>query len=223
MHAWFSDPQYLPRTFAPNRHSFGTSSETLFRKRAVIKFPEREIATRCSISCENRSGAPAVPGLVKSRTGRFFNRARVSPPRSHVDKGNAFYGLVKTSAREGRTVLRGLAKAILGGELQLVGGSELSPHVRRSFISFRTSLDQFDGPAVRHGLATSCGARVCFGFKTRPTGRWPRTNSPLLPFYRDSLTAFSASLPPPLPPSPVCAAAPPFLSCPWLGLRTHIG
>lgn len=85
------------------RHSFRTSNETLFRKRAVIKFPEREIAMwRRSISYENRSRAPAEPGLVKSRTGRFFNRARVSPPRSHVDKGNAFYGLVKTPAGEGR-------------------------------------------------------------------------------------------------------------------------
>lgn len=56
-----------------------------------------------SISCENRSRAPAEPELVKLRTGRFFNRARVSPPRSHVDKENAFYGLVKTPAREGRS------------------------------------------------------------------------------------------------------------------------
>ena len=98
----------------------------LFHKRAVIKFPGREIVTRRSISCENRSRVPAEPELVKSRTGRFFNRARVSPPRSHVDKGNAFYGLIKTAAHEGRSVLRGLAKAILGGELQLPWGSEAS-------------------------------------------------------------------------------------------------
>jgi len=139
----------------------------------------------------------------------------VSPPRSHVDKGNAFYELVKTPACEGRAVQRGFAKAVHGGELQLVRGSELSPrNVRRSLLHFARVLAGSMDPAWRPVAGPRFVLDSKLGRRVDGLGRIPL----FFPTFETLRLPFLPRSPPP----------PPFTSrlllssCLWLGLREPI-